>query len=421
MYKKTILKNGLRIITVKQKETQAAAVFVLVKTGSKFETKEISGISHFLEHMFFKGTEKMKKQQDVAETLDKIGGSYNAFTGEECTGYYAKVDSMHFDVALEWVADIFLNSKIPASEMEKERGVIIEELNMYKENPIMHIDQVWKEVLYGDQPAGWDIGGTKESVLEIKRSQILNYIKKAYKPNNTVICIAGNFNEEEAIKKIDNYFSVMQKGKTITKLPVIEKQSSPQLKLCYKKINQTNVVIGVRTYSILDDRHYALNVISAFLGGMMSSRLFEQVRVKMGAAYYIRSSSDNDTDTGYLAVSSGVENGKVFLVIEAILKEFRKLKTQKVSAEELRKAKDYIKGKMILGLESSDAKASYYGMQELMIDKIYSPEDVFEKIEAVTAEDILEIANDIFKDEKLNLAILGPFKSKDDFKKILKI
>jgi predicted Zn-dependent peptidase len=421
MYKKTILKNGLRIISIKQKETQAAAVFVLVKTGSKFETKEISGISHFLEHMFFKGTEKMKKLQDVAETLDKIGGSFNAFTGDECTGYYAKVDSMHFDIALEWVADIFLNSKIPASEMEKERGVIIEELNMYKENPIMHINQIWKEVLYGDQPAGWDIGGTKESVLGIKRAQILNYIKKAYKPSNTVICIAGNFNEEEAIKKISNYFSVMQKGEPITKLAVIEKQSNPQLKLCYKKIKQTNIIIGVRTYNMRDDRRYVLNVISAFLGGMMSSRLYGQVVDKMGAAYYIYTNNDNDTDTGYLAVSSGVENGKVFSVIEAILKEFRRLKTQKVSEEELRKAKDYIKGKMILGLESSDAKASYYGMQELLMDKIQCPEDVFKKIEAVTAEDILEVANDIFKDEKLNLAILGPFKNKDDFKKILKI
>ncbi|MDD5639460.1 MAG: pitrilysin family protein [Candidatus Pacebacteria bacterium] len=421
MYKKTTLKNGLRIITVKQKETQAAAVFVLVKTGSKYESKNISGISHFLEHMFFKGTKKMKNLQEVAEKLDRIGGNYNAFTSEECTGYYAKVDSSHFDIALEWVADIFLNSKVPASEMEKERGVIIEELNMYKENPIMHINQIWKEVLYGNQPAGWDIGGTKESVLNITRPQILNYIKDAYKPNNTVICVAGNFNEEETIKKIDKYFSIMKKGKAINKLPVIENQTEPQIKICFKKIKQTNMILGFKTYNMFDDRRYVLNVISAFLGGMMSSRLYGQIVDKMGAAYYIYTSNDNDSDTGYLAVSSGIENGKLFLVIEAILKEFKNLKKQKVSKEELQKAKDYIKGKMVLGLESSDSKASYYGMQELMTDKIYSPEQIFKKIESITAEDIMEVANDIFKNEKLNLAILGPYKEKNDFRKILKI
>ncbi|MFA6251816.1 MAG: pitrilysin family protein [Candidatus Paceibacterota bacterium] len=421
MYKKTILKNGLRIITVSQKETQAAAIFILVKTGSKYETKEISGISHFLEHMYFKGTDKMKNLRDVAEKLDKIGGSYNAFTGEECTGYYAKVDSSHFDIALDWVADIFLNSKIPANEIEKERGVIVEELNMYKENPIMHINQLWKEVLYGDQPAGWDIGGTKESVLAIKRPEILRYIKNAYRPSNTVVCIAGKFEEDDVIKNIDKYFSVMKQGKQINKEPVIEKQTKPQIKICNRKTSQTNMIIGVRTCSIFDDKHYTLNVISAFLGGMMSSRLYEKVVDKMGAAYYIYSSNENDTDTGYLAVSSGVENGKIIPVIETILKEFRKLKTQKITEGELRKAKDNIKGKMVLGLEGSDSKASYYGMQELMTNKIITPEEVMTKIEAVTADDIINVANEYFVDEKLNLAILGPFKSKDDFKKILKI
>jgi len=421
MYKKTILKNGLRIITIKQKETQAATIYILVKTGSKFETKEISGISHFLEHMYFKGTDKMKNLRDVAEKLDKIGGNYNAFTGEECTGYYAKVDSSHFDIALDWVADIFLNSKIPANEMEKERGVIIEELNMYKENPIMHINQLWKEVLYGDQPAGWDIGGTKESVLAIKRSQILKYLKDAYKPSNTVICVAGNINEEETIKKIRRYFSDMTTGKPIDRLPVIEKQNKPQVKISFKKMNQTNLIIGVRTHNIFDERRYILNVISAFLGGMMSSRLYDQIVDKMGAAYYVYSINDNDMDTGYFAVSSGVENGKIFPVIESILEEFRKLKKKKVSEEELRKAKDYIKGKMILGLESSDSKASYYAMQELMTDKIKTPEEVMAKIEAVTAEDIMSVANEYFVDEKLNLAILGPYKNKESFNAILKI
>lgn len=421
MHKKTTIKNGLRIISVFQKESQAATIFVLVKTGSKYETKEISGISHFLEHMFFKGTEKMKKPKDVAEMLDRVGGGFNAFTGEECTGYYAKVDSSNFDLAIDWVADIFLNSKLPASEMEKERGVIIEEINMYSDNPMMHIDQVWKEVLYGDQPAGWDIAGTKETVSNITRKQLIGYVKDRYCPSNTIVCVAGNFDEDRVIKKIEKVFSLMDSRVIADGIGVIENQKIPQIKLCYRKIDQTNLALGVRAYSLFDDRRYILTVMSAFLGGMMSSRLFEKIREKMGAAYYIRSSNDSDMDTGSFSVWSGVENGKVFDVVEAILKEFRRLKKERVGDDELRKAKDYIKGKMILGLESAESKASFYGTQELLTNKIDSPEDVLRKIEAVTADDILMAAKDIFCSEKLNLAVIGPFKDKKGFEEILKI
>jgi len=223
MYKKIILKNGLRIITVPQKESKTATVLVLVGTGSKYETKEISGISHFLEHMLFKGTKKFKKPKDVAEFLDKIGGDFNAFTGEEYTGYYAKVSAEHLDVAFEWVSDIFLNSIIPLKEVEKERGVIIEEINMYKNNPMMYIGQLWKEVLYGDQPAGWDIAGTKETVSSITRKNILNYIFNQYNAKNTIVCLAGNINEEEVMQKTKKYFNKTQTKKSKEKVKVIEK------------------------------------------------------------------------------------------------------------------------------------------------------------------------------------------------------
>jgi predicted Zn-dependent peptidase len=421
MYKKNTLKNGVRIISIPQKEMESATIFILVKTGSKYETKDISGISHFLEHMFFKGTDKMKKPRDVAEFLDKVGGSFNAFTGEEATGYYAKTDYLHFDLAIDWVSDIFLNSKFPAKEMEKERGVIIEEINMYNDNPMMHIEQVWKEVLYGDQPAGWDVAGNKETVSSITRKQIEKYIGDRYRSKNIVICLAGNYDEDKVLKRIKNIFSVIKEGSASDKQPVVENQTKPGVGLCYRKIDQTNLVLGVRSYNLFDDRKYTLSVMSAFLGGMMSSRLFEKVREKMGAAYYIRTSNDSDTDVGTFSASSGVENGKVFQVIEAILQEFAKLKKEKVKEDELRKAKDYIKGKTMLSFENVESKIGFYGFQELLTNEMISIEDVLKKIESVTAEDIQNAAKDIFQEEKLNLAIVGPFKDKKDFEKILKI
>jgi len=420
MYKKTTLKNGLRIITVPQKEAKAATVLVLVKTGSQYEEKEISGISHFLEHMLFKGTEKRKQPKDVAEVLDKVGGEYNAFTGEEYTGYYAKVDEAHFDMALDWVSDIFLNSKIPSKEIEKERGVIIEEINMYNENPMMHIDELWKTVLYGDQPAGWDIAGTKETVSKISRQQILKYIDSQYAADNVIICIAGKVGEKEVIKKIKKYFRRIKTGKAKGKPKVVENQIDPEALVSYKKMSQCNLALGVRGVNAFHPDKYVFDIMAVILGGMMSSRMFIEIREKLGAAYYIRTYNSSNTDTGYLATFAGVDNNKINKVIETILKEYRKLCKVKVSESELKKAKDYTKGKMILGLESSDAQASFYGSQELLRNEILTIEEIFKRIDKVKSSDIMRVAKDIFKDDKLNLAIIGPFEDNKQFKKILK-
>ncbi|MDD5569142.1 MAG: pitrilysin family protein [Candidatus Pacebacteria bacterium] len=420
-YKKTTLPNGLRIITVPQKETKAVTVLVLVSTGSKNEQKNISGISHFLEHMLFKGTKKRRNKIEIAEFLDKVGGSYNAFTGEEYTGYYAKVDSVHADKAMDWVSDIFLNSVFPAGEVTKERGVIIEEINMYRNNPMMYIDQVWKELLYGDQPAGWDIAGNKETVSKIGRKQILDYINYQYAAKHTVVCVAGNISEAEAIRKVKQYFKGAKKGNFKNKPEVKEAQSKSQVKIQFKKTDQTNLALGVRAYSMFHPKRYVFIIMSVILGGMMSSRLFEKVREQMGAAYYIRTTNDTDTNTGCLVTSCGVDNSKVEKVISAILKEYQKMATKKVGAAELKKAKDYVKGHMVLALESSDSKANFYGTQELLEKEILTPDEIMEKINKVSSDDILAAAKDIFKPEKLNLAMIGPFKDEKEFKRILKI
>lgn len=421
MFKKTTLKSGLRIITVPQKTTQAVTVLVLVGTGSKYEKKETNGISHFAEHMFFKGTKRRPSLKAVSETLDKIGGIYNAFTSEEYTGYFAKVEASHFGLALDWVSDIFLNSTLPEKEIEKERGVIIEEINMYYDDPMSHVQILWPRLLYGDQPAGWPVAGTKESVVKIQRQDLIDYLKNQYTASNTLICLAGKFEEKLAIEKVKKYFSKIAIKKPRRKPEVIEKQSKPNLILYTKETEQAHICLGVRGYNLFHPQRYALELLGVILGGMFSSRLSLIFRDKLGIAYYITAAAEINPDTGFLVASAGVDNNNVEKAISTILKEYKNISQNKVPEDEFKKAKDYIKGKMALFLEASDTQASFYGLQEILKKEILTPEEVYRQIDKITQDDILKVAKDIFRPEKLNLALIGPFKDKDKFQKLLKI
>ncbi len=418
-YKKTTLKNGLRIITLPVKGTKAVSVLVLVGTGSKYETKEINGISHFLEHMLFKGTKKHPNKLKLIEPLDKIGGQYNAFTSQEFTGYWAKVDANHLETALDWVADIYLNSQIPVAEIERERGTILQELNMYLDTPTRYVGDLWLELLYGDQPAGWPILGTEKLIKSVKRAQFIDYLKKHYLAQNTLVVVAGQINHGLALDKVKKYFQTINKGPAKDKLPVKEKQSRPQSLIYYKKTDQTHLYLGVRAYNIFNPDKYALGLLGAILGGNMSSRLFMSVREKEGLAYYIKTGADTDTDVGFLASQAGIDNRKVDRAISLILKEYRKIADRKISPAELKKAKDYTKGTTLLEMESSDAQASFVGFQELLTNNILTLEDKFAKIDKVTIDDIQQVAQDIFRPEKLNLALIGPFKDKQRFDRLL--
>ncbi len=422
MHTKHTLANGLRIVTVPMKNTKAVTVLVLVGTGSKYETKDINGISHFLEHMFFKGTKKRPDTLAVAETLDMVGGQYNAFTGREYTGYWAKVDSKHLDLALDWVSDIFLNSKLEPQEIERERGVIIEEINMDLDTPIEHISDLWEELLYGNQPAGWPVIGKKEVIAKIKRENFINYLKEHYLAKNAVVIVAGEIKEVKSLElRVKSYFANIKTGKQQFKKRVIEKQTNPRVLIHYKKTDQTHFYLGFRAYDIFDERKYALGLLAIILGGNMSSRLWIAIREREGLAYYIRTVAEAYTDHGYLATYAGIDNNRVEKAIAIILEEYKKIIQEKISEAELKKAKDYIRGNTILGLESSDAVASFVGGQEILTNKILTPEEKFVKIEAVTADDIQKVAKDIFRPEKLNLALIGPFKNKKKFEKLLKI
>lgn len=420
MFKKTTLKNGLRIITVPQKGTQAVTVLILVGTGSKYERKKISGISHLLEHLLFKGTKKRPNQVSISEPLDRIGGIYNAFTGEDYTGYFAKVDASHFDLALDVISDIYLNSKLDAKEIKKEKGVIIEEINMYFDHPSSYVQNLWGRILYGDQPAGWDIAGTKESVSAITRKQLVSYLKTQYTAGNTIVCIAGNINKNVEVK-IKRYFSKINENEIVNKLPVKEEQKRPGCLVKYKETDQTHFCLGVRGYNLAHPDRFVLEILGLILGGMMSSRLFIRVREQLSLAYYIKASVSADPDTGFLVAQAGVDNTRVAKAISVILQEYQKMAQKKVSPAELKKAKDHFKGKMALLFEASDAQASFYGVQELLEKRILTPKEICGRINKVSADDILRVSQDVFQSAKLNLALIGPFKDKTKFRKLLKL
>ncbi len=420
-FSKKVLHNGLRIITIPMKDNPTVTVLALVEAGSKYETKKVNGISHFLEHMCFKGTTKRSKAVDISKELDSLGSQYNAFTSQEYTGYYAKSDARHFRQIFDIVSDIYLNSTFPDAEMEREKGVIIEEINMYEDMPHRHVHDLMMQLLYGDQPAGWNIAGEKKNILGMKRDDFVTYKSEHHLPEATVLVVAGAITEKEVLKEVNDIFGKIPRGKKGQKLKVKEKQSKPQALISFKKTDQTHFVMGVRTYGLFEKHNVALSVLSGLLGGGMSSRLFVKLREEMGVGYYVRAGNDAYTDHGFFEISAGVDNKRIEEVLYAVLEECRKLKKFEVPEEEMNKVKECLIGNMKLSLESSDDIANFHGGQELLKREILGAEEKAKRIREVTAKDILVLSKEIFKNEKLNLALIGPFKDKAKFEKLLKL
>lgn len=422
-YKKTKLSNGLRVISVPMKNAKSVTVLVLVGTGSKYETKDINGISHFLEHMFFKGTKKRPTTLKISETLDEIGGQYNAFTSKETTGFWAKVDKKHTDVALDWISDMFLNAKFEAAEIEREKGVVIGELNMYLDTPTSYVSELFEEVLYKDTPAGWRIIGEVENIQSYTREKMVEYYRTHYSNQNTVICVAGDVDPKQIAAKMEKYFGKSKNQTALPKIGVKEFQSKPEILLHHKKTDQTHFCLGVRAYDMFDPRRHALTLLSIILGGNMSSRLFISVRERHGLGYYVHTSVDTTTDTGYLVTQAGIKNDSLEKAIGLVLNEYRDLRDKKITPKELKKAKDFVRGSMALSLDGSDAQASYYATQEVMGRELLTPEEKMKLIDKVTVTDIIKVAEDIFKNEKLNLSVIGPLEEsqKEALLKLLRL
>ncbi|MFA6048034.1 MAG: pitrilysin family protein [Parcubacteria group bacterium] len=419
-HKKTTLKNGLRLITIPMSGgTQTVTVIVMVGVGSRYEKDIEAGISHFIEHMFFKGTEKRPTTLDISTELDSVGGEFNAFTGKDRTAYYVKVDARHLDRALDVVADMYLNSKLEEKEINKERGTILQELNMYEDTPTANVGDTFENLMYGKNPLGREIIGYKYTLLKMKRKDLVDYMGRFYMANDTVITIAGKFNEKATIKKIKKYFGEMGKGEKPRIVKFKDTQKEPQVKIKFKKTDQTHFILGTRAYDIFSPHRFALSLLSIILGGNMSSRLFVEIREKRGLAYYVRSTVESHHDTGYLSVQAGVEHKNLDLAISTIVKEFKKMAKFGVSEKELQRAKDYVKGKTVMGMEESDEVAMFFAGQETMKKEIMTTEEIFKHFDRVKTSDILRVAKDIFKNNKYNLAVIGPHSNGGKFKKLL--
>ncbi|MDO8536887.1 MAG: pitrilysin family protein [bacterium] len=424
-FKKLKFKNGLRVILIPRKESLAASVLILVEAGSEYETKKINGLSHFLEHMMFKGTVNRPKPGQVAEEIAALGAQSNAFTSSEYTGYWAKAEYRKLPKILEIVSDLYLNPIFNPEEIEKERGVVIEEINMRRhDNPAGDVQENFTSLLYGDQPAGWDVAGKESIIRTLKREDLQAYRAKHYVPTKTVVVVSGNFSEEFATRAIRGYFGQLKRKPKFPKIKTVEPtQKKPALITKFKETGQSHIALGVRAFNLFDKRRYVIEVLVHVLGNYssMSSRLFKKVRDEMGAAYHIDAGVDLYLDHGYLVVSAGIDHKKIMPAIKVILEEMARLKVELVGNRELQKSKDHIVGNMILGLETSDQLASFYGSQEILTGKMLQPKQIFDKIQGVSAEEIRSVARAIFKNEKLNFAIVGPYKKEAVFRKILKL
>ncbi|HXV26744.1 MAG TPA: pitrilysin family protein [Candidatus Paceibacterota bacterium] len=413
--------SGLRLLTVPMPAAKTATVFVQVSAGSTYETERTSGVAHFLEHMMFKGTERRPGYLDISQELDRLGASYNAFTSKEWTGYYAKVAAAKLDVAMDVVCDIFLNSKLEQGAMDIERGPIIEELRMREDDPRQNIGYLFEKLLWGDQPAGWEIGGTPDTIRAMKRQDLLDYFDSHYIAENTVVTVAGNIDPAYVRERIGKHLAHIRNGERAHREPTKDVQTEPALLVHPKDVEQAYVQLGVRAFDRHDDRRYALALMAAILGGGMSSRLFDEIREKRGLAYYVYASNTLYSDTGYFEVGVGANRDKADDAVKAILEELAKVREHGVTEEELARVKDRAEGGMALALEHSDGVAESYSESLLFHGQVLTPEEELAKVKAVTTGHIRKVAEDIFRPERLNLAVTGPFKDGHPFEGILKL
>lgn len=401
-------------------EGQTVTFLVLIGVGSRYETPRQSGLSHFLEHMFFKGTKTRPDKKEIAEAIDNVGGEFNAFTGEEFTGYYVKVPKEHLEQGADVVADILLRSVFPAEEIERERGVIIEEIRMYTDNAMQHVSHLWQQVLYGDHPLGRRIDGLEKTVSQFQRRDFVAYTKKHYHTQNAVVMVAGNFQPAPTQRLLRKLFHDLERGKE-TK-PRRAPKRLPQrhfVREVRPSLDQTHLIVGVPGVHLDDQWRWAAGLLAVILGGGMSSRLFMSVREQHGLAYAIRTTSDSYTDAGSFATQAGLRTDKAAFALKLILREYDQVMDKLVPDDELAKAKQIVRGQLVLGLEETNALAYFAGSQELLERRVITPRTIWRNINAVTAHDIRRLARRLLDPKKRALALLSPHKSTRAFERLL--
>ncbi len=424
MYKKTTLKNGLRIVAVPKPDSPSATVMVMVGVGSRHEKPRLAGISHFIEHNVFKGTKNRPRRNQITEEIEGLGGVTNAWTSFDYTNYWAKAASSQVEKILDIVMDISLNMRFPKKDLEIERGNVIEEINMYQDNPPARLLRDFLEFVWGSQPVGRRVIGTKKTVSSITRQQMLQFVKHNYSPERMVIVAAGNVDVEKINSQVSAFYKDFVKGEAFARTttePFREFQKKPRIHLDSDETKQTHLCLGVKSFDRYDERRYALDLLNTILGQGMSSRLFRKIREELGLAYYVSSSNWECLDTGLWFARAGVDTDRAEKAIEAIFAEFVRLTGEKVGGKELRKAKEYVKGKTLLSVETSDALGGWFGFRELFGEEMIGPEGYNQRIETVSATEIKSVARDLLREDRLNLGIVGPFKDKGKFEKILKL
>jgi len=424
MHKLIRLENNLRVLLLPLENTKTVSMFVVSQVGSRYETREINGISHFVEHLMFKGTEKRPNTEILSKELDSIGAHFNAYTAKDRTAYYMTAHKKHLAIIADVLADMIQNSKFDPKEMEQEKGVIIEEINMYEDNPLMSIEDLVEDIAFGDNPLGWDIAGPKKNITDMTIDDIVSYYKAYYHPENMMIVLAGSFDEKEAMdiikEKWEGFKDPDIKGIRFEDIKV--EKNGPKLKIKKKDTEQIQLAFAFPSVSYTDDDALAVRLLSSILGGNMSSRLFIKIRERQGLCYLIKAYNNKYEDNGLFIIHAGLDKDRIKPAISAILKELEEIKENGITAEELEKAKNYLEGSFAVSLETVNSIASWYTNELLFYPEIRSPEEYLEKLKAVSIEDVNRVAKKIFTTENLNLALIGNLNhDKKDLEDLLKI
>ena len=416
-FERATLTNGTRVLTAPMDHAQSVSCFVMFAAGSRYEQRQESGIAHFAEHLFFKGTDRRPTARDIATEIDSIGGEFNAFTGKEVTAYYVKCAADTRDVALDVLVDMIRHSRFDAEEIEREKGVIVEEMNMYADTPRSYIGNVWERHLYGDQPLGWDIIGTEETVRAATRETFLGYLERWYRPERMIVGLGGKIGDG-LVERLEELLGDIPRAPTGSAEPVELTANGPAVRIHTKQSDQAHLVIGARAYPHGHPDRYVLQLLSTVLGGGMSSRLFTEVRERRGLAYYVYAGASAYADAGTLAAQAGVDLKRIDEAVETIVAELRRMVAEPVPADELEKARSFGKGRFVLGLESPHATIMFGLRREVLEGRAVEPEEVLAGLDAVTAEDVQRVAADVLGGE-FRLAVIGPFDEPERFEKLL--
>ena len=422
MYQKVTLDNGLRILTSPMPHTRSVSTGFFITVGSRFEEEKEGGLSHFIEHMLFKGTEKRPQARDIAESIEGVGGVINASTSLELTAYWAKVPEGHLPSALDVLVDMLRHPLLLAEEMEMERRVIMEEIKMMFDDPADWVHLLLNQLVWPHHPLGREVAGTKESVSGIDKGAMLRYLGRHYRPQNTVVTVAGHIDGDEVVDVVAEALGDWKEEERASFLPAPEEGVGPKVCIGRRETEQAQLALSLPGIPYTHPHRFDMRLLNAILGEGMSSRLFLEVREKRGLAYSIHSYVSSFHDTGTMGISAGVDPQRMEAALEAILGELDRLREGPVPPQELRKAKEFVKGRLLLRMEDSFAVASWLGQQEALEDQVLTLDEALASLEAVTAEGIQRLAQERFSDQKISLAVVGPFEEgeEDRFKGLLR-